>query len=81
MEAASNGHADVTEVLLKHGADVNAKGDFGYTALMEAARGSLIIAASGYYAKTAEILLKHGADVNAKSDAGLTALMEAASKG
>jgi hypothetical protein len=51
------------DLLLKRGADVNARGNFGKTALMYAAQFNLI--------DTATFLLERGADVNAKtSDTG-----------
>ena len=37
MQAARNGSTEIAEVLLKHGADVNACNVWGETALMEAA--------------------------------------------
>ncbi|XP_070548778.1 GA-binding protein subunit beta-1-like [Ptychodera flava] len=57
--ASKGGHADVAEVLIKHGADVNAKNDDESTALHEASKGG--------HADVAEVLIKHGADVNAKN--------------
>ena len=64
--AACEGHADVIEVLLKHGANVNAKDNGGWTALHWAAKLG--------HADVVEVLLKHGADVNARDDRGWTAL-------
>ena len=49
----------LVDLLLKRGADVNAKGNFGKTALMYAAQLNLI--------DTATLLLERGADVNAKT--------------
>ena len=57
---------ELVELLLKHGADVNAQDKDGDTALMDAA----LIGRTNF----AELLLKHGADVNAKNYRGLTAL-------
>ena len=61
--AAYKNNADITLLLLEHGADVNAKSNYGKTVLHGA--GS---------AEVAEILLKHSADVNAKNKLGLTPL-------
>lgn len=55
---------------IKNGANVNAKNNYGSTALMHAT----VIG----YTETTELLLKHGADVNAKNVIGWTALMGAA---
>jgi hypothetical protein len=54
-------------VLIDNGADVNAKDNDGWTALMYAAFSG--------YTETAEVLIDNGADVNAKDNDGLTALM------
>ena len=53
MEAASNSEAEVAELLLKHGADVNAKNIFGRTALYWAT--------SEGHNETADFLRKYGA--------------------
>lgn len=76
MEATYYGKADIAEVLLKHGADVNARSadSRGWTALMWAAiQGQ---------AEVAEVLLKYGADINTKAAKdGYTALMFSVTRG
>jgi len=71
--AVMNGHADVVEFLLEHGADVNTKDDTG-TALSDAAT----------YGKedVVKVLLAHGANINAKGGSlGETALSAASRSG
>jgi hypothetical protein len=74
--ATGRGKDDVAQLLLDHGADVNARDDEGLTALMAAA-----VAERGSAANMVQLLLDHGADVNKLDDNGDTALMEAASTG
>src|SRR4029077_13078571 len=57
---------EVAELLIKHGADVNAKTDSGFVALFWAARYG--------HAGVAKVLIAHGADVNAKDKDAMTAL-------
>ena len=57
-----NSNPEVIEALIDAGADVNAKGNDGWAALMSAA--------SEGNAEVAEVLLKHGAGVNAKNNYG-----------
>ena len=71
--AASSGHKDVAELLLAHGADVNAKNNNGSTPLH--------FAAALGHKDVAELLLAHGADVNAKNKGGSTPLHFAAALG
>jgi ankyrin repeat protein len=68
--AALEGHNDLVELLLAHGADVNAKDNGNYTALHEAALAG--------HNDLVELLLAHGADVNTKDKDGFTALHDAA---
>ncbi|CAD6199012.1 unnamed protein product [Caenorhabditis auriculariae] len=72
--AARNDHSEVVEVLLKHGALVDAANKHGYTALHEAARFGL--------SNTVKVLLDHGAyvDFETKEDE-LSPLYLAALKG
>jgi ankyrin repeat protein len=70
MYAALYGDADSIRVLLKNGAEPNAKNEVGATALMWAADDD---------AKT-QLLLDGGANANARSDFGTTALIIAAGR-
>lgn len=73
MEAASAGHVDIIELLLKHGADVNAQSSTGNTPLMYACAGGHVAAV--------KLLLSNGANVEDHNENGHTPLMEAASAG
>ena len=70
--AVEFGSVDVVELIIEHGANVNAKDSLGYTALIAAVLG-------GKPAKV-EVLLRNGADVRAKYADGWTALMLAENK-
>ncbi|KAI1844234.1 hypothetical protein JX265_010291 [Neoarthrinium moseri] len=72
--AVANGHLSMVQLLLKHGADVNAPAG-------ELERTSLHDAAAADDAKMVELLLDHGADVSAVDKSGMTALQVAASLG
>jgi ankyrin repeat protein len=64
--AAFWGRLEVAQMLIEHGAKINARAARGVTPLHEAARmGHLALA---------QLLLKHGANPNAKDDEGLTPL-------
>ena len=67
--AAWFGHTEVAELLVKHGADINAEGNDGETALM--------LAAICKNTETLELLLKCGANVNARDNMGRTVLFSA----
>ena len=74
MTAARTGNLDAVNVLLAHGADVNANRHWqGQTALMWAV-------AEGH-AGIMEVLIAHGADVHARSNRGGTPLLLAARAG
>lgn len=64
--AASARHTGVAEILLEHGAAVNATQEAGYTPLHSAANNG--------QEEMVRLLLAHGADVNAKSPDGITPL-------
>ena len=69
IEASSNGHNEVVQALIGHGADVDAKSNGDWTALIWASwKGYLDVVQS---------LLAKGADVNARNEKGETALMYA----
>jgi ankyrin repeat protein len=63
------GHADKVELLLKYGAEVNARGPGGRTALHYAAAGG--------YTAVIQVLLAHGADPDLRDAQGQTALDQA----
>jgi ankyrin repeat protein len=64
--AATNGHADIIQLLLSGGVQVNSTSENGTTALMMAARGN--------HSDAVKILLKNGADPNIRNESGGTAL-------
>ena len=68
--AAWNNDAAEAKRLIANGAEVNAKGKYGWTPLHRAAEGNA--------AEVAKLLIEHGADVNAKDNGGWTALYYAA---
>jgi ankyrin repeat protein len=74
LEAANRGHEAVVRLLLGHGADVNAKNEWGQTALHEAAYiwKELYREASRGYEAVVQLLLDRGTDINAKDDDGRT---------
>lgn len=64
--AARNGFIDKIQELLDHGADINAKDDYGFTALTKAAWHG--------YTEVVKLLLEKGADINAKDTALIKAV-------
>jgi len=72
IEAALQGHEEVVQVLLEHGADATSKNDRGSTPLHGVAHSY-----SGLLAILL-LLLENGAEVSAKNNAGLTPLHAAA---
>ncbi len=71
--AAQTGNMEMAELLLTHGADVNAKANAGWTALHWAAYWQ--------HPAMAELLLRHHADANARNSIGCTPLHWAAIRG
>ncbi len=65
-DPAPTDHPEVIELLVKHGAEVDAKTDSGFVALFWAARYG--------HDKVAKALIELGADVNAKDKDGMTAM-------
>lgn len=63
-------NAEVVGLLLAHGADPNARGDWKRTALMHANTAAKV-----------KLLLAKGAEIDAQDEYGLTALMHAATRG
>jgi ankyrin repeat protein len=72
-ESLSKGQDAEVELLLAHGADINARDIGGRTQLHYAAEEGRV--------NVAELLLAHGADVNAKDNEGKTPLRKAAESG
>ena len=73
QQASAGGFGDIVSILLKKGADTNAKYISGYTALHLAAMG-------GHYG-VVHILLSAGADINATDGYSWTALQRATTHG
>lgn len=65
---AVEGDLEMTRLLIEHGADVNAKVDYGYTVLMNA------VSVTERDPEIVRLLLKSGADVNARTSDGYTPL-------
>lgn len=59
-------NTNIVKALIKHGADVNAKGECGYTPLHMACQWG--------HVQLAKILIEHGADKNALNDEGQNAI-------
>lgn len=66
LAAAESGRVDILELLLDHGANIDATNAYGQTPLMIASRSSRFDAA--------RLLIERGADVNAKDDRGVAPL-------
>eukprot|EP00184_Porphyridium_aerugineum_P006495 CAMPEP_0184696154 /NCGR_PEP_ID=MMETSP0313-20130426/3543_1 /TAXON_ID=2792 /ORGANISM="Porphyridium aerugineum, Strain SAG 1380-2" /LENGTH=212 /DNA_ID=CAMNT_0027154727 /DNA_START=6 /DNA_END=644 /DNA_ORIENTATION=+ len=70
--AVFNGHAEVTKMLIMHGACVNEKSIHGYTALHWAAFHG--------FDKVVQVLLQHGATLDDRNNKGETPVMRAATE-
>jgi ankyrin repeat protein len=66
--AAQKGYTETVKLLIEEGVDVNAKDNWGGTALMYAANRD--------QTETVKLLLKEGADINAQDMFGNTALLQ-----
>ena len=73
LDAASHGHTEVVKRLLDRGADINAKYDYGQTALFRAADNGHI--------EVVKLLLDRGAHIYAPYDDGWMLLLCAAYRG
>ena len=62
MNAAMLGRLDIVKALIESGADIQKKGQFGYTALHAAAQGG--------HLDVVQALVRYGASVNCKNDDG-----------
>ena len=78
IQAAERGNLTDVQIALNGGADVNAKGNKGWTALIAASYCGYTY---GSYAEVVKLLLAKGADVNVKNSKGKTALVIAKDKG
>ena len=73
MDACKTGDLPTVQAGIAMGANVNAKGDYGYTPLIHAARAG--------YKNIVECLIAHGADVNSCDDQDDTPLLLASAAG
>ena len=74
IDALNRRQSEIADLLLKAGADLNARDDAGFTPLQDAALAGKVDAV--------RMLLEHGADINAGDrDSGATALYMAATMG
>jgi ankyrin repeat protein len=73
MWSIAQQHADVTRVLIEHGAKIDAHSASGFTPLLFAAREGDV--------ETTQLLLTKGVDINESSQEGATPLMVATARG
>jgi ankyrin repeat protein len=72
LSAASSGRLEIAQILLDHGADLNAENEWGETALHIVSRGIYDSQEQGV--GTARLLLERGVDVNTRQKDGWTSL-------
>lgn len=77
MMAAYQGNIQEMEMLIKSGADVNARNNVDNTALHFAAGGAPVSQTYRGSATAVAYLIEHGADVNAQNNTNMTPLMDA----
>lgn len=75
--AAFGGHAQIAQILIDAGADVDAQDAFGFSPLIKAAAGFMSVATSRHV-DTVQVLLAAGANVDATTNDFWTSLMFAA---
>lgn len=77
--AAWNGNAEIVSLLLKHGADINAKGrdPYSFNSAYNAGHMALHIAARKGHLEAVRVLIENGTDVYAQAKSGKSALDEA----
>jgi len=73
MWASYHGYLEIADLLIKKGADVNKKGETGWTALMSACRMG--------HPKITQLLIRYGAEVNESDEYSFTPLMYAVMQG
>ena len=66
IDSISMEHTEVAKILIKSGADMNAKGNNGWSALMAAAYKNNL--------EIVNLMIENGADLNARDDTNRTAL-------
>lgn len=71
--ASINGHAEVAEVLIDAGTDINARNLEGVTSISKAVQGN--------YPELVRLLIEKGADVNLKDDSGTNPILIAEMEG
>ena len=70
LTLASIGGYEIVKLLIEHGADINAKNNNGWTALMWA-----LVSNNAEYLEIIKLLVENGANINTKNNNGDTALI------
>lgn len=78
INAAYSGIPNLTEALIKSGADVNFNSEKGYTPLFASFAPGVLSYGDRY--NTAKVLIKYGADINARNEKGDPAIVELAKR-